>query len=196
MANALHNIICLEAEWEYRYDKRNSKFSLNTEPLLNWLRTFHGCDIVYRHILNKQDLQYYLDYFASHKREFKKYDIIYIACHGWHHAISLEGEDGHIDLCELKTMANGFFENRIIHFGSCKTLANPDEAKRFKEDSGARLVSGYEISVDAMTSAIADAAFFNEIMTCQNIGIFKNEASSIFRKRYESLHKDLKFCVY
>ena len=196
MANALHNIICLEAEWEYRYDKRNNKFSLNTEPLLNWLRTFHGCDIVYRHILNKQDLQYYLDYFASHKREFKKYDIIYIACHGWHHAISLEGEDGHIDLCELKTMANGFFENRIIHFGSCKTLANPDEAKRFKEDCGARLVSGYEISVDAMTSAIADAAFFNEIMTYQNIGIFKNEATSIFRKRYESLHKDLKFRVY
>ena len=195
MANALHNIICLEAEWEYRNAKSN-KFSLNTEPLLNWLRTFHGCDIVYRHILNKQDLHYYLDYFASHKREFKKYDIIYIACHGWHHAISLEGEDGHIDLCELKTMANGFFENRIIHFGSCKTLANPDEAKRFKEDCGARLVSGYEISVDAMTSAIADAAFFNEIMTCQNIGIFKNEASSIFRKRYESLHKDLKFCVY
>ena len=195
MANALHNIICLEAEWEYRYDKSN-KFSLNTEPLLNWLRTFHGCDIVYRHILNKQDLQYYLDYFASHKREFKKYDIIYIACHGWHHAISLEGEDGHIDLCELKTMANGFFENRIIHFGSCKTLANPDEAKRFKKDCGARLVSGYEISVDAMTSAIADAAFFNEIMTYQNIGIFKNEATSIFRKRYESLHNDLHFRVY
>ena len=195
MANALHNIICLEAEWEYRYDKRN-KFSLNTEPLLNWLRTFHGCDIVYRHILNKQDLQYYLDYLASHKREFKKYDIIYIACHGWHHAISLEGEDGDIDLSELKTMANGFFENRVIHFGSCKTLANPYEAIKFKEDCGARLVSGYEISVDAMTSAIADAAFFNEIMYYQNIGIFKNEASSKFRKRYESLHKELKFCVY
>ena len=195
MANALHNIICLEAEWEYRYDKRN-KFSLNTEPLLNWLRTFHGCDIVYRHILNKQDLQYYLDYFASHKREFKKYDIIYIACHGWHHAISLEGEDGHIDLSELKTMANGFFENRIIHFSSCKTLANPDEARKFKEGCGARLVSGYEISVDAMTSAIADAAFFNEIMNYQNIGIFKNDTTCLFRKKYESLLNELKFRVY
>ena len=41
MAKALHNIICLEAEWEYRQEKRN-KFSLNTEPLLNWLKTFHG----------------------------------------------------------------------------------------------------------------------------------------------------------
>lgn len=195
MANALHNIICLEAEWEYRNAKSN-KFSLNTEPLLNWLRTFHGCDIVYRHILNKQDLQYYLNYFASHKREFNKYDIIYIACHGWHHAISLEGEDGQIDLSELSTMANGFFENRIIHFGSCKTLANSTEATKFKEACGARLVSGYEICVDAMTSAIADAAFFNEIMNYQNIGIFKNETTSKFRKRYESLHKELKFCMY
>ena len=31
---------------------------------------------------------------------------------------------------------------------------------KFKEDCGARLVSGYEISVDSMTSAIADSAFF------------------------------------
>ena len=195
MANALHNIICLEAEWEYR-NAQSNKFSLNTEPLLNWLRTFHGCDIVYRHIINKQDLQYYLDYFASHKREFKKYDIIYIACHGKHHAISLEGEDGDIDLSELKTMANGFFENRIIHFSSCKTLANPDEARKFKEGCGARLVSGYEISVDAMTSAIADAAFFNEIMNYQNIGIFKNDTTCLFRKKYESLLKELKFRIY
>ena len=195
MANALHNIICLEAEWEYR-NAQSNKFSLNTEPLLNWLRTFHGCDIAYRHILNKQDLQYYLDYFASHKREFKKYDIIYIACHGWHHAISLEGEEGDIDLSELKIMANGFFENRIIHFGSCKTLANTNEAIKFKEYCGARLVSGYEISVDAMTSAIADAAFFNEIMNYQNIGIFKNETNCLFWKKYESLLKELKFRIY
>lgn len=194
MANALHNIICLEAEWEYRQDK--NKFCLNTEPLLNWLRTFHGCDIVYRHILNKQDLQYYLNYFVSHKREFKKYDIIYIACHGWHHAISLEGEDGHIDLSELNMMANGFFENRIVHFGSCKTLANRNEAIKFKDDCGAKIVSGYEISVDAMTSAIADAAFFNEIINYQNVGVFKNDTNCLFWKKYDSLLKELRFRVY
>ena len=44
MANALHNIICLEAEWEYRNVKRDN-FSLNTEPLLNWLRSFRGSDL-------------------------------------------------------------------------------------------------------------------------------------------------------
>ena len=195
MANALHNIICLEADWEYRYDKRNNKFSLNTEPLLNWLRTFHGCDIVYRHILNKQDLQYYLDYFASHKREFKKYDIIYIACHGWHHAISLEGEDGDIDFSELAEMSNDLFKNRIIHFGSCKTMANISEAENFKAITGAKIVSGYQISVDPMTSAIADAAYFNEIMQYQNVGTLKNKDLSKFWSRYETLLNDLKFSI-
>jgi hypothetical protein len=194
MKKALHNIICLEAEWEY--SENRNKFCLNTEPLLNWLKAFHGCNVVYRHILSKQDLQYYLNYFSSHKREFKQYDIIYIACHGWHHAISLDGEDGHIDLNELCVMANGFFENRIIHFGSCKTMANPKEVKKFIDDSGAKLVSGYEISVDAMTSAIADAAFFNEIMNYQNVGIFKNADVSALRKYDSLLKKELKFVIY
>ena len=72
---ALHNIICLVAEWQFRYDK-DKTFNLNTQPLLHWLKEFHGCDIIYRHILTKEDLQYYLKYFATHKRETKGYDIV------------------------------------------------------------------------------------------------------------------------
>lgn len=195
MNNIHHNIICLEAEWKYRKEKQNC-FSLNTEPLLSWLQAFHGCDIVYRRILNKHDLEYYLDYFASHKKEFKKYDIIYIACHGWNHAISLEGDDGHIDLNDLIGFSKGFFENRIVHFGACKTLANNQEAIRFKTECKAKLVSGYEISVDAMTSAIADAVYFNELMNYQNVGIFRNNSTSKFWKKYSSLLNELKFKVY
>ena len=59
------------------YEKEDKKFSLNTQPLLHWLKEFHGCDIIYRHILTKEDLQYYLKYFATHKRETKGYDINY-----------------------------------------------------------------------------------------------------------------------
>lgn len=32
---AYHNIICLEAEWQFRYEKEDKKFSLNTQPLLH-----------------------------------------------------------------------------------------------------------------------------------------------------------------
>ena len=56
MANALHNIICLEAEWKYRNVKRDN-FSLNTEPLLNWLRSFHGCDLRFSSRIPKAWLQ-------------------------------------------------------------------------------------------------------------------------------------------
>ncbi|MBR3027582.1 MAG: hypothetical protein IKH58_05505 [Bacteroidales bacterium] len=192
---AYHNIICLEAEWQFRYEKEEKKFSLNTQPLLHWLKEFHGCDIIYRHILTKEDLQYYLKYFATHKRETKGYDIVYIACHGWHHAISLEGDDGHIDLKELADMAKGFFKGRIVHFGSCKTLANLSEAEEFKAKTGAKMVSGYQISVDSMTSSIADAAYFNELMYYQNVGVIKNQDLSKFRSRYSSLLSELKFSI-
>lgn len=194
MTKSNHNIICLEAEWQFRDDK--NKFCLNTEPLLHWLKEFYGCEVIYRHILTKEDLRYYLHYFSTHKREVKGFDIVYIACHGWHHSISLEGEDGDIDLCELSEMANGFFEGKIVHFGSCKTLANESQAIEFKNTTGARLVSGYQVSVDAMTSSIVDVAYFNEIMQLQNVGILANELYSKFWSSYKSLLEDLKFKVY
>jgi len=192
MKKALHNIICLEAEWQFRQE---NTFNLNVEPLLHWLKEYHGCEVIYRHILTKEDLAYYLKYFATHKRETKEFDIVYIACHGWHHAITLEGEDGSIDLRELSEMSRGFFKDRIIHFGSCKTLANEQEACNFKEMTGAKLVSGYQISVDAMTSSIADAAYFNELMGYTNVGTIKNQGVSQFWKRYDSLLTDLRFTI-
>lgn len=33
-----HNIICLEAEWEYSEQNPKNRFSLNTLPMLNWLK--------------------------------------------------------------------------------------------------------------------------------------------------------------
>ena len=76
-----HNIICLEAEWEYT-EHTDNKFSLNTQPMLNWLKESYECDIIYRRIRTKADLKHYLDYFNNNPEEFYKYDLIYIACHG------------------------------------------------------------------------------------------------------------------
>ena len=36
-----HNIICLEAEWEYSEQNLKNRFSLNTLPMLNWLKKKH-----------------------------------------------------------------------------------------------------------------------------------------------------------
>lgn len=187
----MHNIICFETEWLYNSHKGN-QFNLETKLLLDCLRNFYKCDIIHRHILYREDLQYYMDYFTKDKRKFNKYDIVYFSSHGWNHTLSLEGENGDIDLIELADINKDFFANKIVHFSSCRTLANKNLALRFKEQTGAKLVTGYRSSVDAMKSAIADIAYFNELMHIKNVGIILNETSK-FRKTYKSLLEELKF---
>lgn len=195
MKKKAHNIICLEAEWLYNSCKKDHRFNLNTEPLLNWLKEYHHCDVIYRHILHKAELLYYLDYFKPSKKEFKDHEIIYIACHGSEATIHLEDED--VELDDLSEIAGNFFEGRIVHFSSCKTLSNPDAALRFKAKTKAKLVSGYTKSVDAMKSAIADMALFNDLMyITRKYGLITNESRSSFRKTYRSLLDELGFVAY
>lgn len=187
----MHNIICFETEWLYNSHKGN-QFKLETKSLLDCLSNFYNCNIIHRHILLKENLQYYLDYFTKDKRKFSKYDIVYFACHGRSHTISLEGKDDDIDLIELANMNKDFFANKIVHFSSCQTLANNKVALKFKQQTGAKLVTGYKSSVDAMRSAIADLAYFNELMHIKNVGVILNDTSK-FRKTYNTLLEELKF---
>lgn len=189
----MHNIICFEAEWLYNNNKEN-RFNLKTESLLTCIKEFYGCKIIYRQVLHKQDLSYYLRYFREHKRISNNYPIIYIASHGDKGYIHLE--DGDIDLFELAEEAKGFFENKVIHFSCCKTLSDPDLISDFKNMTKASLVTGYSKSVDAMKSAIADIALFNSMMHLTNFGTIKNQDWSSFRKTYKSLLEELGFEAY
>lgn len=196
MTNKPHNIICLEAEWYYNSHEKKDRFNLNTEPLLRWLKEYHGCNVVHRNILTRADLFHYLNHFAADKK-VRKYDIVYIACHGGNHALSLEGEYPYIDLRELAEIVDDFFEGKIIHFSSCKTLANEDAVNDFIRMTGARLVTGYAKNVDAMKSAIADMALFNYLMYVQrNVGIITNRERSELWKTYHSLLDELQFKAY
>ena len=111
----MHNIICFETKWLYNSHKGN-QFNLETKLLLDCLSNFYSCNIVHRHILSRENLQYYLDYFTKDKRKFNKYDIVYFSSHGWNHTLSLEGENGDIDLIELADINKDFFANKIVHF--------------------------------------------------------------------------------
>lgn len=187
----MHNIICFETEWLYNSHKGN-QFNLETKLLLDCLSNFYNCSIVHRHILSRENLQYYMDYFTKDKRKFNKYDVVYFACHGRNHTISFEGDNDNIDLIELAGISNDFFANKIVHFSSCRTFYNENLALKFKEQTGAKLVTGYRSSVDAMRSAIADMAYFNELMHIKNTGVILNKTSK-FRKTYQSLLDELKF---
>ena len=191
----MHNIICLETEWLFN-NKKNNQFNLDTKSILNCIENFYGCNIIHRSILSKDNLQYYMNFFVNHKQKFNKYNIIYFACHGWNHSLSLEGNGGEeYDLEELADTSNGFFKNKIVHFSSCRTLSNENAALTFKEKTGARLISGYKISVDPMKSTIADMAYLNDLMQIKNVGIILNEERSRFWKTYESLLEELNFVI-
>lgn len=113
-----HNIICLEAEWEYSEQNLKNRFSLNTLPMLNWLKEAYDCEVIYRRFRTKSDLKYYLDYFRTHAKgddeeeDFNKYDIIYFACHGEKKSLWIEGQK--VPLTTLVKWAKGF--SRIRSF--------------------------------------------------------------------------------
>lgn len=188
-----HNIICLEAEWEYSERNPNNRFSLNTLPMLNWLKEAYDCEVIYRKIRTKSDLKYYLDYFRTHEEEeFEKFDIIYFACHGEKKSLWIEGQT--IPLTTISKWAKGFFEDKILHFGSCRTMSNKIDSKHFKKDCQALMVSGYQVSVYAMDSSIADIAIMNDLLSQEDIDIERyTDKGSEFNLRYESLLDALHF---
>ncbi|MFG6425342.1 MAG: hypothetical protein K1W14_02965 [Muribaculaceae bacterium] len=194
-----NNIICFEGEWEFNSQKKDNKFNLNSGALLQWLKDFHGCSVIHRHVLSKADLEHYMKHMAN-SRSFKNHNIIYFSCHGWEHSIALEGEDGNIDLKELAEMAENaknFFEGKILHFSACYTFADGKAVEDFKKKTGARLACGYTKSVDAMKSSIADMALFNELMYIKNkFGIITNQGKSTFRNFYKSMLDNLGFEAY
>lgn len=199
------NIICFETEWLYNHHEKKNRFNLNCRPVLQCLKDFYGCDFIYRNFLTKDDLKYYMDYFNTLSFK-KKYPLVYISTHGWNGSIHLEGikekkrknklydeEENRSDikLSDLAQMSPGFFEGRIVHFSSCKTLLNTGTAMRFKDDTGALLVSGYQKSVDAMRSVILDMAYFDALQNFHVSTLVKE--TSRFQKRYRSLMDDLQF---
>lgn len=190
-----NNIICFETEWLYNNVEKRNRFNLKTESLLNCLKEFYGCEIIYRQILHLEDLEYYLDYFNKRSSFVKNFPIIYIATHGDRGSIHFEN-DVNLDLSDLALMAKGFFKGKVVHFSSCKTLANPVKTRDFKNETGASLVSGYTKSIDAMQSAIADLALFNAIAYTKRFGIIANESQSKFRKIYKSILDELGFEAY
>ena len=193
-----HNIICLEAEWEYSEKNSENRFSLNTLPMLNWLMEAYDCKVIYRRFRTKSDLKYYLDYFRTHAKDddkeedFNKYDIIYFACHGKKKSLWIEGQT--VPLATLVKWAKGFFKDKIIHFGSCQTMSNKTDSKHFKRECQALMVSGYQKSVPAMDSSIADIAIMNDLLSNENIEVERyTDRDSKFYQKYKSILEDLDF---
>ncbi len=188
----MKNIICFETEWLYNHQDKQNRFNLNTQPILQWLKEFYNIEVIYRKILTRNDIGYYMDYFND-RRRFKNYQIIYIAAHGTSQSIYLEGEEDPLKLSELAQIVPGFFEDRIVHFSSCTTMRNFEAVSEFKKQTHALRVSGYCKKVDAMDSAILDMAYLNALQNFK-VKTIEKEASK-FQQHYASLIDYLQFQI-
>ena len=188
----MNGIICLETEWEHTIVK--NRLSLKTEPLLDFLKSSCLCKVIYRRVATKSELQYYLRRFKN--VEYIDYSIIYLSFHGDTHSIMLEGEpknNRELSLEDLSIMADGCFENRFVHFSSCRTFGGGNtELEKFKSSTCALYISGYTTSVDSTLSAINDIAFFDQIFRFKKK---KALISSAMNKYYEGLGKKLGFRI-
>lgn len=183
-----HGIICIETEWQVT--KKKNRLTLNSEPLLRYVSEMYQVPYIYRRVATRAEFSYYLKQFS--KKEYEAYDVFYFNFHGETQRIHLEGEKDDLTLDELAEMSNGLFENRYVHFSSCRTLLGSDVTlEQFKKGTGAKVVSGYTKSVDSDLSALLDLALFGEYFTHKQIPtIFGN-----LDKRFQGLEKELGFKV-
>lgn len=153
-------IICIETEWQLT--KRNCKTTLNTEPLIRFIAELNEVPYLYRRVATIGELTYYFKQLQTSSAK-KKYNILYLSFHGGTQSISLEGEKEAITLSDLTKIGGDVFENRYVHFSSCRTLlGSEDSIESFKNVSKAKVVSGYTKTVASDYSAIHDIALFNE----------------------------------
>ena len=187
-----NGIICLETEWEHTVEK--NKRSIHTKPLLEFLEKSSGCEIIYRRVATKNELQYYLRRFNLAK--YDNYSIIYLSFHGDTHSIFLEGEKGDdavLKLSDLASLSDGVFKDRFVHFSSCRTfLGREKDLEEFKTETGAKCISGYTKKVNGILSAINDIAYFDWIFNC----VTMKGLESAMDKLYSGINDELGFKIY
>ncbi len=143
-------IFCLEGDWE-----RDLRGRTTVTPVLDLLERSHYPSIrsIRRDVATSGELAHYLE-----KWRLKKYDdypILYLGFHG-NPDILFVGADrtDPVGMGWVAERLKGACRGRIIHFGSCSTLAaHGNRLNHFLRATGALAVSGYRCEVDWIQSA-------------------------------------------
>jgi hypothetical protein len=114
-----------------------------------------------------------------------------LAFHGIKNQIFI-GDEAY-SLEKIAATFEGRLEDKMIHFGSCKTLSiDEDQAKYFLEVTGAKAISGYGKNVDFISSTVVDILFFEVCQKYERIHYIKQNMN----KHYSELCSDLDFKFY
>ena len=143
-------IFCLEGDWYLDLRSRTS-----VRPVLELLEKSNHPAVPYirRDVGTLPEFEYYLRKWTQ--RKYARYPILYLGFHGDPGALYVgEKRNKPVDFAWLEERLQGKCKGRVIHFGSCGTMAkHGNRVRHFLERTDALAVCGYKVDVDWMLSA-------------------------------------------
>ena len=177
------DIFALEGEWRTSLTKADT-----VNAALVFLEQIAGVQFIFRKVATEQDLHYYLD--KATQKSYQNYRIIYLSFHGDPGILYLHGRRNRVTLESLGERFPLAFKDKIVHFGTCKTLEmDAHELKAFKKATGAALVSGYTSDVDFIDSTLLDIAYFAWLQRRERISTL----DKVLAKHYPGMYERLGF---
>ena len=185
----MSSIFCLETEWDQSVHDMKKESSVR--PLLQYLSTT-GCEFVFRQVATLSEFEYYLEHLS--RSSYNRFKIIYLCFHGVEGEIDFANGES-ISLAEIATKFRGIFNERKVHFGSCSTLnIDYQEVALFKEQTGAKLVTGYAKKVDFHQSFLFELWLMHLFTHHNSLGSIKLEAK--VEKEMKFYGEKLKFRIF
>lgn len=157
----MNRIFCLETEWDKSIQDLKKKSA--AKSLLEFLENTIDIPYAFRQVATSEDFAYYINHLNHNS--YSAYDMVYLCFHGAKSAIEF-ANGVNLNLSTFGNKHKKLFLNRNVHFGSCSSLRMKEaEIIAFKQNTDARMITGYTKDVDFMTSFVFELWLLNAIAT-------------------------------
>lgn len=181
MSKRIHGVFCLETDWWNDLNRTST-----VKPVLKLLSQRPGAHIPYVHrdVSTTEEFRHYCEKWTQ--RRNLPYPILYLSFHGEPGCLRVgdsRRSGSTISLDDLATILGLGLRGRIVHFGSCETLATDRRnIQRFLRSTGAVAATGFKKSVDWLYSSVFDVLLFDSLvgasMTVQGMRRVKREVTT------------------
>ncbi len=178
-------VFCLEGAWNPDLKSKQS-----VRYMLQLLSAVEGLKHIHKDVATPEEFQFYLKRWRQ--KLYRDHPILYLALHGRPQTVLLGKQP--VSLDEIADLLEGRCERRIIHFGTCGTLATDRRnIQRFLRRTRAVAVCGFRENIDWLKSTAFDLLLFDIIqryeISLRGIPAFHREV----KRSYTRLCRELGF---
>jgi len=193
MSRKRYGIFCLEGDWWNDFNRGST-----VSPILKLVNQAPDKKInfIHRDVATVEEFDHYCSKWTQGR--MKKFEILYLAFHGSKEGGIHVGDQRRINrytkLEDLSGILGSNLGGRIIHFGSCGTLAvDRRRIQRFLRETGLLAVTGYKSEVDWMYSAAFEVLLFDAITRFPFTKNGMVSAAEMMRSEHRKMCKTLDF---